>query len=1472
MVIALSLFSVATGTVYAASCSLPNGPDYGPNIGFQYVAQACPVSGKFIYNRYDLNCNQSSSVDGINQSIGSVPKTPEEMQAALIKYYDEAFPDKLPDGSTNPDASFKKSLKMFKNSTGSSFIFVVGSYSKYYQSIDGKNMGSSEYLYWPTFNSVDFGIFTYPGGQTPPCCLAINSPSAPASFKPSMGETASFSANITANYPISWTFALNGANHTGSGSLSYTWDGKNSGFPVSAGVYNGTLSATSASCNAGAVIPVTVVEPPKTCKMDVSFGSSANVATGNLSFSQDVFNTKGGVFPLGFSLTYNSLDVTQGSLGANWRHNYDISLKNSDSNGKVLVEGSTRHVYTWDGSKYVAETGDTSSLEKNGSAHDLKFTDGRTYHFLADNTLDNITDKDGNVMTFGYTGTDLVSVSVGGRSIVFGYDPVVAHRLISVADPNGNSFVFEYQNNLLWKVKNPVTDEGKPAGFWQYAYFDGTSLLKSKKDPAGNTIQYDYYSDKRVKSALDPSQKTRSMLYPTTTGNVRITTFTEKDTGQWQYTYDIQTGFLKEKSPVGGKKTSYYYNAGATLRAKTEPFDNNYLTTFYTYDSNGNMLTQTDPVDISGSGIDPQTVDIASLETRTPPIKTALRYTYDADHYYQIASITDERFTPFRTTSYLYTTQNSLKTTIITDPEGKQTISRYYANGTIAEVEDGNQIKTTYTYYPDTPENRVSGLAGQLATVTGPDSVSTRYTDYDLNGNPLEIVVRDAAQGDVVTTQEFDALNRLRVVTRVRDPETYPDNVIRYGYDNNGNLNSVIDPESKETTYLSNYQGQVTKVTDARLKDTVYEYGAAGCSSCSGVDKLTSITDARQKKTTYLYDTLGRLERETDPLNKVTRYTYYDSGLLKDKIDATIPSAEITLITHSYDTQGRLTKKHYADGTESIFTYYPDGALWTATNQNISYTYTYYKNGWLKSVTDTTNNRTITYDLYDNIGQRKTVTYFPTTPDQKTILYHYDRANRLDTVTSPAGLFSIGYDNLSRKKTLLYPNQITATFGYDDLNRLTSLTHKTAGGATIATYGYTHDQAGNRLTKTGTVNETYFYDGITKTGTVNETYFYDDIYRLDHAVTARGTEKFTYDDVGNRLTGPGPKNIDYQYNDGNQMVAGNTLSYLYDSRGNQKQRIINNAPDKSWILTWDDENRLKMIEKGKGTTEKRTTSFKYDPLGRRIEKTHVSLNKDGVSKTTRTTYVYDGDSIIMEITDDGTPINGTKTFYTHGQGTDEPLAMERGGQFYYYHTDGLGSITAITDASISGNIVQSYSYNSFGMPKYVPNIQNSYLFTGREWDKETQLYYYRARYYDPMGGRFISKDPIGFEGEDVNLYGYVSNNPINLLDPTGLSPSGASGNTNRSAGENHCETTVRNLCMKNIVYIKNLKTRASYCQKVVNKCKQGVDKACGCKDKNLESKIKASCPTGSVFKLYKDGLAVDDWVDCANRVIDQNCK
>ena len=124
------------------------------------------------------------------------------------------------------------------------------------------------------------------------------------------------------------------------------------------------------------------------------------------------------------------------------------------------------------------------------------------------------------------------------------------------------------------------------------------------------------------------------------------------------------------------------------------------------------------------------------------------------------------------------------------------------------------------------------------------------------------------------------------------------------------------------------------------------------------------------------------------------------------------------------------------------------------------------------------------------------------------------------------------------------------------------------------------------------------------------------------------------------------------------------------------------------------------------------------------------------------------------------------THFTQGAGIDEALALTGTGGTYFYHADGLGSITSLTDST--GNLSASYVYDSFGqLTASTGSITNPFHYTGREFDAETGLYDYRARYDDPSSGRFISEDPVRFD-QGGNFYTYVSSHPTDLMDPTGL--------------------------------------------------------------------------------------------------------
>ncbi len=165
-----------------------------------------------------------------------------------------------------------------------------------------------------------------------------------------------------------------------------------------------------------------------------------------------------------------------------------------------------------------------------------------------------------------------------------------------------------------------------------------------------------------------------------------------------------------------------------------------------------------------------------------------------------------------------------------------------------------------------------------------------------------------------------------------------------------------------------------------------------------------------------------------------------------------------------------------------------------------------------------------------------------------------------------------------------------------------------------------------------------------------------------------------------------------------------------------------------------------------------TTTFKYDPFGRRIQ-------KSGPLGTTN--YVYDRMGLVEEVDNSGNVL----ARYTQGKSMDKPLAQFRSGSMSYYQQDGLGSVTSLSNSASS--VAETYTYDSYGKPTAsTGTLVNPFQYTGREFDSETDIYYYRARYFDPSAGRFLNQDPIRFGG-GVNFYAYTRNNPVVRTDPFG---------------------------------------------------------------------------------------------------------
>ncbi len=667
-----------------------------------------------------------------------------------------------------------------------------------------------------------------------------------------------------------------------------------------------------------------------------------------------------------------------------------------------------------------------------------------------------------------------------------------------------------------------------------------------------------------------------------------------------------------------------------------------------------------------------------------------------------------------QTTTFTYDTNNRIST--ITSPLGKTVTYDYDTTGNLITVTNNGGLITSYAYDNNHNLTTITDPAGKrtffttdpddrLASVSGESGVNSISFQY---GAPStnQMTVTDTLGNQTVLTYDNNAL-----VTQSVDPAG---NVAQMAYDANLNLTSLTDPNGGTTTFTYDTAGNVLTTTDPQGNSTSLTYDTS-------FNQVTSLTDARGQATTFSYDANGNLTATTYPNNASETFAYNSAGNLVSKTDR-----KNQTITFAYDAVGRLTQKTFPDSSSDTFTYDSAGNLATATDEKGKIQFVYDNLDRLTQVTYP-GGEIVSY-AYDAANNRTQLVY----PNGKTLDYSYDALNRLTQISESGQMVaSYTYDALSRVTRRDLKNGAYSTYSYDSASQLLELINSKSTAEVISSFAYTYDNRGNRVTMTTPQGATqYTYDAISQLIGVTQPNSSATSYGLD----AAGNRTSVTDTSG--TTG-------YTTNDLNQYTEVGGDTYAYDANGNMTSKTTSAGIT---TYSYDFENRLIQV-----TTPSETVSYAYDAMGRRTSKTTSSGT---------TLFIHDGFQVIMEKDEADT----VQAVYTYGIGIDEVLVMARGGSEYFYSQDGLGSVVNLTNEIES--VVESYFYDAYGVPRTFSIVGNPYMFTGREYESSHNHYYYRARYFDPTIGKFLTEDPIGLR-DGVNLTTYVNNNPIIYNDPLG---------------------------------------------------------------------------------------------------------
>jgi RHS repeat-associated protein len=927
--------------------------------------------------------------------------------------------------------------------------------------------------------------------------------------------------------------------------------------------------------------------------------------------------------------------------------------------------------------------------------------------------------------------------------------------------PNGEKLWIE-ADQCRGTMKSPYTVSRQ--------YCDRLRLFYNDPKTALQTVSLDP-DDPSVTAIEDADGVT--MAYAAMPGHRQATI--DENAGVTSTVYDASGKTIEDLSP-SGRLTTYIYDGRGRLKDQrlalaTAPTIY-YGRTSFSYDNDGRQIEQrvhtwTDPLTgLPYSGNDIVTQTVWNTTWNKPAIQRDARN---------------------KETTFTYSSVNGF-TSQIDGPTGERTIYSYDSLGRLQEtrvlIRSSPAVAERVTQYG----YDAAGNASSIIVNPGVSALTTNM-GYDVVGNLTSVVNPRGYQ----TTAAYDVTRRLIQVDGAAGSQV----VMLYGA--NGKLYRAEQKTStagKPSVLTWDYlpSGRVRAATDPDSKTTVYTHDALG--------RIRYIDDPKGRRTEYGYTAEGEVAFITSGVGSSNPSTkslsYYPDGQVRYHRDGKYAEAaiEIGTVENLRDAWGRAAGMRYGGGAQyETATRDPAGNVLQirirdlapasgGVDQLINFTYDDSNRQLTKIVPTTTAGKNVTTaNTYSLAGEALTSTISDDRVPgitQRVANTYEDATGRLSSESwwekygvTPALTTSYEYDGVGNRTAIIWPDAYRATYVFDSQDRVTQIGWARPGGSSGTFATLTPDPQGQASSIAFANGSSMAFDMLSSglprqisynfptSGSFNFSYGYDDSGRqtFEQSSDVSYISAPTAPNVNqtfNSVSPPGHATNSYnQYESVVTNTAGTpvTANYTYDRRGN----LTSNATQ---LFEYNLENRMERVTTLGGVE---IVKYGYDPTGRRSVK--------ALTGGAKTLFLHAGQTEIADI--DGAT-SAVLRRYIPGSAPGQWVAFvdeQAAGAIKYVHQNRLGSVVALSSATGSVAVSDKFSYDAYGKSA-APVGGFPFRYTGQRLDPETGLYYLRARYYDPGNGRFLQNDPVGVDG-GLNLYAYVGNNPLNLIDPSGHGAEGA---------------------------------------------------------------------------------------------------